>query len=69
MLAQPTSPGTPVMVRNRFDGSWCSGFEVHEVGPNWVVVRRVSDGGLMRPMHPTEIRENLDEDRQLCLGW
>jgi hypothetical protein len=57
------------MVRNRFDGSWCSGFEVHEVGPNWVVVRRVSDGGLMRPMHPTEIRENLDEDRQLCLGW
>ncbi|MCU0268791.1 MAG: hypothetical protein MUF83_09095 [Acidimicrobiales bacterium] len=47
----PLSAGDPVQVQNRFDGSWCSGFEVAEilsgVGRRRYRVRRLSDGAIL----------------------
>ncbi len=41
----PHAPGTRVQVRNRFDGSWVSGFEVADAGNEQTSygVRRRSD--------------------------
>jgi hypothetical protein len=36
-------PGTPVMVRNRFDGAWVGGFELAGVNEEAYEVRRRSD--------------------------
>ncbi len=45
------APGEPVDVQNRFDGSWCSGFEIAEVlgsPPYWTYrIRRLSDGAVL----------------------
>ena len=45
------STGDLVQVQNRFDGSWCSGFEVAEVlsgvGRRRYRIRRVSDGAVL----------------------
>jgi hypothetical protein len=35
--------GTPVLVRNRFDGAWVAGFEVTDVKEESCEVRRRSD--------------------------
>ena len=47
MLEQPRhlqwNPGTPVMVRNRFDGAWVAGFELTAVKEQSYEVRRRSD--------------------------
>jgi len=36
-------PGTPVLVRNRFDGAWVAGFELTGVSGKQYEVRRRSD--------------------------
>jgi hypothetical protein len=36
-------PGTPVMVRNRFDGAWVAGFELTGANEESYEVRRRSD--------------------------
>lgn len=38
------TPGTPVEVRNRFNGEWGVGFEIAEVNGTKVRVRRSRDG-------------------------
>lgn len=49
-MARRWPAGERVRVRNRFDGSWSSGFEIeqqaqgHEGEPISYVVRRMSDG-------------------------
>jgi hypothetical protein len=47
MPEQPRHPrwarGTPVLVRNRFDGSWVAGFELAGVDDESYEVRRRSD--------------------------
>jgi len=35
--------GTPMMVRNRFDGAWVAGFELTDVNEETYQVRRRSD--------------------------
>jgi hypothetical protein len=35
--------GTPVLVRNRFDGAWVGGFELSDVSDEAYEVRRRSD--------------------------
>ena len=40
---QPWDAGTPVMVRNRFDGAWVAGFELVGVQEHSYEVRRRSD--------------------------
>jgi hypothetical protein len=35
--------GTPVLVRNRFDGAWVAGFELSDVNEETYQVRRRSD--------------------------
>ena len=40
----PLGPGTPVEVRNRFDGRWARGFEVVSGDALGYRVRRLSDG-------------------------
>ncbi|MBV9409963.1 MAG: hypothetical protein JO148_00080 [Acidimicrobiia bacterium] len=37
------STGTPVMVRNRFDGAWVAGFELVDIKEQTYGVRRRSD--------------------------
>lgn len=66
---EPVTPGTAVMVRNLFDGSWCSGFEIHEVDKSRVVVRRVSDGSVLRPIPLTEVRVQDQAHYQPRLTW
>lgn len=39
--------GAFVEVRNRFDGSWCPGFQVERSLANGYVVRRCRDGALL----------------------
>ena len=43
----PFLPGTIVEVRNRFDGSWCPGFEVDQAGPDGYILRRCRDGAVL----------------------
>jgi len=47
MPEHPTHPhwgaGTPVLVRNRFDGAWVAGFELAGVKEETYEVRRRSD--------------------------
>lgn len=55
-----------VEVRSRFDGSWCSGFElaqsrVEPDGSRWFRVRRLSDSQLLAPWFA---REDLFSDQQ-----
>jgi hypothetical protein len=44
---KPLKPGTFVEVRNRFDGSWCPGFQVDQAGPDGYTVRRCRDGAVL----------------------
>jgi hypothetical protein len=39
----PLSTGTPVQVRNRFDGSWTHGFELTDADDKTAQVQRRSD--------------------------
>jgi hypothetical protein len=39
--------GAFVEVRNRFDGSWCPGFQVERAMVDGYVVRRCRDGALL----------------------
>lgn len=39
--------GAFVEVRNRFDGSWCPGFQVEQALPDGYLVRRCRDGALL----------------------
>lgn len=51
VLPPRLAPGDPVEVQNRFDGSWCTGFEIAEVlgsPPHWTYrIRRLSDGEVL----------------------
>ena len=49
--------GTRVQVRNRFDGAWSSGFEVHGAAGDGYLVRRVSDARVIpTPFDPGDLR-------------
>ena len=39
--------GAFIELRNRFDGSWCPGFQVERTLPDGYVVRRCRDGALL----------------------
>lgn len=39
--------GAFIEVRNRYDGSWCPGFQVERALTNGYVVRRCRDGALL----------------------
>ena len=48
-LAEPTTrpslePGTPVEVRDRFEGRWAGGFEIDGFDGARYTIRRLSDG-------------------------
>ena len=62
--------GTRVEVRNRFDGSWSTGFlleqeETDESGrPQWRRVRRQSDGMVLpEQFRPADVRRVRDRAR------
>ena len=54
------APGGPVAVRSRFDGRWCSGFEIDDVvdepasGISGYRLRRQSDGQVLPAVFPME---------------
>ena len=54
------APGGPVAVRSRFDGRWCSGFEIDDVvdepaaGISGYRLRRQSDGQILPAVFPIE---------------
>lgn len=53
----PFPPGTIVAVRNRFDGSWCPGFQVDQAGPDGYILRRCRDGAVLaRPFASALVR-------------
>jgi hypothetical protein len=43
----PLTPGTPVDVRNRYQGTWVRGFEVAEFAEGGYRIRRLSDGSIL----------------------
>ena len=47
LSVEPLAIGTPVEVRNRFDGSWSAGFEVDGISGGAYWLRRLSDGTLL----------------------
>lgn len=47
-------PGDDVDVRNRFDGSWSSGFQVDDAAPHGYRLRRRSDGTLLPALFDTD---------------
>jgi hypothetical protein len=47
MARTPLPPGTPVDVRNRYQGTWVRGFEVAEVTDEGYRIRRLSDGSIL----------------------
>jgi hypothetical protein len=49
----PLEPGTFVEVRNRFDGSWCPGFEIDRAVGDEYIVRRRRDGALLPKAFPS----------------
>lgn len=55
----PLRPGAPVEVRNRFDGTWCRGFEITEVLPGVGLhryrIRRISDGVILPRLFTEEV--------------
>jgi hypothetical protein len=51
--------GAAVEVRNRFEGSWSSGFAVDRAKRDGYIVRRISDGQrLPATFRPEEVRPN-----------
>ena len=48
--------GDPVELFTAFNGRWSAGFEVAEVLPDGYRVRRLSDGGLLPPTGPADLR-------------
>jgi hypothetical protein len=62
--AYPAS--TRVEVRNHFDGSWSSGFEVAEVTEEGYRIRRASDGSVL----PTEFATaDVRKERRRTNWW
>jgi hypothetical protein len=58
--------GVRVEVRNDFDGSWTTGFEVAEVTPDGLVLRRRSDGEVL----PTEFPPDaVRRERRKSMWW
>lgn len=54
-MAGDLHPGTRVEVRNRFDGSWATGFELAEpIEDDGWHVRRLSDGSVLPRPFPNE---------------
>jgi hypothetical protein len=50
-------PGAPVEVRNRYVGSWSSGFTIDHPEAGGYVIRRTSDGqSLPATFRPDEVR-------------
>jgi hypothetical protein len=45
-------PGARVEVRNRFDGSWATGFEIAEATLDGCHVRRLTDGSVLPSVFP-----------------
>ncbi|GIU85178.1 MAG: hypothetical protein KatS3mg008_1953 [Acidimicrobiales bacterium] len=59
-------PGTRVEVRNRFDRSWCRGFEVAGVEPDGYRLRRLSDGRTLPSVFaPEDVREERRSRRMM----
>lgn len=56
------SPGSMVLVRDESVGDWCTGFEVHRSDNLGVMVRRMADGILLGPLHPSMLRETNSDD-------
>jgi hypothetical protein len=48
----PLEPGTIVEVRNRFDGSWCPGFQIDQAVADEYIVRRCRDGAVLPETFP-----------------
>ena len=46
-VAELLPVGTRVEVRNRFDGSWCTGFRVHDQSLRGYWLRRLSDAAVL----------------------
>jgi hypothetical protein len=46
----PLEPGTEIEVRNRFDRSWSTGFEVAEIVDGRYRILRLSDGSTLPEM-------------------
>jgi hypothetical protein len=66
MPEQPWHPrlttGTPVLVRNRFDGSWVAGFELADADHESYQVRRRSDHVVLPArFESTELRAEPEE--------
>ena len=54
-------PGTPVLVRNRFDGAWVAGFELTGVKGQQYQVRRRSDHVVLpAPFEESELRPEAE---------
>lgn len=54
------SPGSPVLVRDRFQGRWTDGFDIAEVRGSEYVVRRLSDDSILPGrFKPEEIRQGV----------
>ena len=47
--------GTEVEVRNRYQGEWCTGFEVVDSTADGYLVRRSADGRLMPERFPAQV--------------
>ena len=62
--SDPLQPGTPIEVRNRFDGRWAKGFEVSAVDGDGYRVRRLSDGRELPTVFDVDdIRRHRDRRR------
>jgi hypothetical protein len=60
-------PGTPIDVRDRFQGSWVRGFEVAEVDDDGNYrVRRLSDASILPG---TFARDDVRRQRRGRSGW
>jgi hypothetical protein len=44
------TPGTPVEVRNRLQGTWTRGFEVADFNEEGYRIRRLSDGSILNDL-------------------
>jgi hypothetical protein len=63
-LSSAMTVGTPVLVRNQFDGAWAPDFEIAAVGSEGCRIRRNRDGAVLptviawvdvRPASPGEL--------------
>ncbi|MHB8220550.1 MAG: hypothetical protein ACYDHU_09570 [Acidimicrobiales bacterium] len=63
----PIEPGTPVEVRNRFEGTWVRGFCVAGMAEDGsYLVRRISDGSILPGSFE---RGAIRRERRRRTGW